>query len=101
MTDHPWSSVGWLMGGTQLSGGEKTKCLKIQVQSQEGRECQEMDRGAEGTDFRGPSYRQDPPRFYWPLGVQLLCIGSFVHSTNAWGHQVFPGAVLALPGLFF
>ena len=48
------------MEGTQLSGGEKTKCLKIQVQSQKGRECQEMDCSAEGTDFQGPSYQAGP-----------------------------------------
>lgn len=60
------------MEGTQLSGGEKTKCLKIQVQSQEGGECQEMDRGAEGTDFQGPSYQAGPSQIYWPLGVQLV-----------------------------
>lgn len=85
------------MGGTQLSGGEKSKCLKIQVQSQEGRECQEMDRSAEGTDFQGPSYRQEPPRFYWPLGVQLVFFScvlvlSFIQQT--------PGATKSFPGQF-
>ena len=71
MTDHPWFSVGWLMQGTQLSGGEKIKCRKIQVQSQEGQECQETDLGAEGTNFQGPSYQARPSQIL-SLGVQLV-----------------------------